>query len=102
MPYHARLTFRHRTYVFSGYDQAVQPVTVTVSSQLLAREAFPNLFALQGYIPGGSTFQFNPPTGPSNYDWLADLKAGTSVVFAMTDSRGRNGRYHPTTEGIYD
>lgn len=61
-----------RTYVFSGYDLAVQPVTINV------------------LIPGGNTFQLNPPTGPS-YKWQAALEAGTSVVFAMTDSRGRNG-----------
>ncbi|KAF9650097.1 hypothetical protein BDM02DRAFT_1539621 [Thelephora ganbajun] len=62
-----------RTYVFSNYTQAVQPVTIAV------------------FIPGGTAFQFNPPTGPSTYDWLAELKAGTSVVFAMMDSQGRNG-----------
>ncbi|KAF9787260.1 hypothetical protein BJ322DRAFT_1107323 [Thelephora terrestris] len=62
-----------RTYVFSGYDEAVQPITIA------------------GFIPGGNTFQLSPPTGPSAYNWQADLEAGTSVIFAMTDSKGRNG-----------
>ena len=59
------------------------------------------LSLLQGYIPGGSSFQFNPPTGPSTYNWLAGVKAGTSIVFAMMDSQGHNGRYHSTAESVY-
>jgi hypothetical protein len=98
----SRLTIYPRDYVFSGYNQAVQPVTVTVSFRLSTCRAFVNLSVLQGFIPGGTAFQFSPPTGPSTYNWPASLKAGTSVIFAMMDSQGRNGRYHPATGDIYN
>lgn len=62
-----------RTYSFSDYRNATQPVTIT------------------GFIPGGTTFQIQPPTGPTSYDWKANLEAGTTAVFVMTDSKGRNG-----------
>jgi len=92
-----------RTYVFNGYDQAVQPVTITVSPNLSIKPGtLTNLYSLQAYIPGGTSFQFNPPTGPSTYNWQAGVKAGTSVVFAMMDSQGRNGRYHSAPEGVYN
>lgn len=62
-----------RPYTFSGYDKAVQPITIT------------------GVVPGGTSFFLNPPTGPTSYDWLADAAAGTSIIFIMTDSQGRKG-----------
>ncbi|KAI0375102.1 hypothetical protein BV20DRAFT_248219 [Pilatotrama ljubarskyi] len=61
-----------RSYSFTNYDNAVQPIT------------------LVGVIPGGSSFVLNPPRGPS-FEWIADVKAGTSIVFIMTDSQGRKG-----------
>ncbi|KAI0094814.1 hypothetical protein BDY19DRAFT_44567 [Irpex rosettiformis] len=62
-----------REYNISGYDLAIQPVTIF------------------GVVPGGSTFVLNPPNGPSYYDWLTDVAAGTSLMFIMTDSKGRSG-----------
>jgi hypothetical protein len=50
--------------------------------------------ASQGFIPGGKTFVLKPPTGSTTFSWDADLLAGTSVIFAMTDSRGRDGEFY--------
>ncbi|OAX35607.1 hypothetical protein K503DRAFT_828531 [Rhizopogon vinicolor AM-OR11-026] len=59
-------------YTFSGYDDAVLPVTIT------------------GLIPGGTSVILYPVT-TSNYTWVADVKEGTSLLFFMTDSQGRDG-----------
>ncbi|SJL05461.1 uncharacterized protein ARMOST_08829 [Armillaria ostoyae] len=56
-----------------AYDGAVQPVTI------------------MGIIPNGDTFVINPPSGPTEYDWTADVYNGTSIIFAMADSQGRQG-----------
>ncbi|KAF9787259.1 hypothetical protein BJ322DRAFT_711648 [Thelephora terrestris] len=64
---------RCETAVFSQYDQAVQPITIV------------------GFIPGGDSFQLNPPNGSTTYDWQVDLEVGTTVVFVVTDSQGRQG-----------
>ncbi|EJF66791.1 hypothetical protein BD309DRAFT_873081 [Dichomitus squalens] len=61
------------TYTFSGYSLgAVQPIVI------------------KGVIPGGSSFVLNPPQGDS-FDWIVDIKAGTTVSFIMTDAKGRQG-----------
>ncbi|KAG0708794.1 hypothetical protein DFH29DRAFT_341182 [Suillus ampliporus] len=59
-------------YTFEGYNGAVQPVTITA------------------LIPGGESLILNPPTG-SSYDWVADVSAGTTLIFMMVDSEGRQG-----------
>lgn len=62
-----------RPYTFDNYTGAVQPVTIT------------------GVIPGGETFVLNPPTGPTTYEWIANLADGVSVMWIMSDSQGRKG-----------
>ncbi|KAH9858091.1 hypothetical protein C2E23DRAFT_719321 [Lenzites betulinus] len=62
-----------RSYTFSGYEGAVQPITI------------------QGVVPGGSTFILNPPKGPTSYDWITDIAAGSTVAFIATDAEGRQG-----------
>ncbi|OJA11297.1 hypothetical protein AZE42_06527 [Rhizopogon vesiculosus] len=59
-------------YTFSGYDDAVLPVTIT------------------GLIPGGTSVILYPVT-TSSYTWVADVKEGTSLLFFVTDSQGRDG-----------
>lgn len=59
-------------YSFRGYDNAIQPITI------------------YGLIPGGQTTIMNPPNGPL-YQWIADVAAGTTMVFLMVDSQGRQG-----------
>ncbi|KAG2154773.1 hypothetical protein DEU56DRAFT_770284 [Suillus clintonianus] len=59
-------------YTFDNYDNAVQPITITA------------------LIPGGESLIIHPPTGPS-YSWPVDVSAGTTLVFVMTDSQGRQG-----------
>ncbi|KAG2350290.1 hypothetical protein BDR05DRAFT_833857, partial [Suillus weaverae] len=59
-------------YVFDNYDNAVQPITITA------------------LIPGGESLILHPPAGP-NYTWPVDVSAGTTLVFVMTDSQGRQG-----------
>ncbi len=46
---------------------------------------------IKGIIPNGDTFVINPPSGPTEYDWTADVYNGTSIIFAMADSQGRQG-----------
>lgn len=48
----------------------------------------------QGLIPGGENFVLYPPTGP-NYTWVTDVEAGTSLIFFMIDSQGRQGGVSP-------
>jgi hypothetical protein len=48
------------------------------------------LIFTQGLIPGGEHFVLSPPTGP-DFTWVADIAAGTQVIFYMMDSRGRQG-----------
>ncbi|PPQ62829.1 hypothetical protein CVT24_000523 [Panaeolus cyanescens] len=62
-----------RPFVFSGYNSATQPVTIT------------------GIIPGGNSFILNPPVGPTSFSWTANVARGTSLIFFMTDARGRQG-----------
>ncbi|KAF9568462.1 hypothetical protein CPC08DRAFT_406267 [Agrocybe pediades] len=62
-----------KSFPFSEYTDAVQPVVVTA------------------FIAGGQSFQLFPPVG-DNFTFANDnLTAGSSVFFAMTDSKGRDG-----------
>ncbi|TFK53032.1 hypothetical protein OE88DRAFT_1334483 [Heliocybe sulcata] len=60
-------------YTFSNYTNAVQPVEV------------------MAFIPAKNPMLLHPPNGPTSYNWTANITAGTSVIFVMTDSRGRQG-----------
>ncbi|OAX37825.1 hypothetical protein K503DRAFT_866598 [Rhizopogon vinicolor AM-OR11-026] len=62
-------------YSFTTYDGAVLPVTIT------------------GLIPGGE-FVSLYGTG-SSYTWVADVAAGTNLIFFMIDSQGRQGGVSP-------
>lgn len=59
-------------YTFKGYSGAILPITI------------------YGLIPGGQTTIMNPPNGPS-YQWITDVAAGTTMMFLMVDSQGRQG-----------
>jgi len=59
-------------YTFSGYNGAIQPITI------------------YGLIPDGQTTVMNPPNGLS-YQWTTDVGAGTTMMFLMIDSQGRQG-----------
>jgi hypothetical protein len=43
-----------------------------------------------GLIPGGQSFVLQPDVGPT-YDWVANVEHGTSIIFVMVDSAGREG-----------
>ncbi|KAH8835722.1 hypothetical protein DL96DRAFT_81545 [Flagelloscypha sp. PMI_526] len=60
-------------YTFSGYDGAVKPVQIL------------------GLVPGGQPFTLSPGTAAATFDWTANAKQGTSVLFMMVDSKGRQG-----------
>lgn len=62
-----------REFEFTNYDGATQPVTI------------------YGLIPAGDAFILKPPKGPTEYNWTADVVAGTSLMFIMTDSKGNQG-----------
>ncbi|KAG2006238.1 hypothetical protein CC2G_002572 [Coprinopsis cinerea AmutBmut pab1-1] len=59
-------------FIFTGYTNATKPVTV------------------RAYIPGGESEVTEPKTDDS-FNWNMALRAGTPVLFYMTDSDGRNG-----------
>ncbi|CAE6416773.1 unnamed protein product [Rhizoctonia solani] len=61
-----------RPYIWSHYEGAVQPITIT------------------GLIPLGKTFILNAPRGDS-YTWMTNIAAGTNVVFVVVDAQGRQG-----------
>ncbi|KAH7913021.1 hypothetical protein BJ138DRAFT_1003301 [Hygrophoropsis aurantiaca] len=63
-------------FTFSGYNNAVQPVTITAS----------------GLIPLGDSFVVYPPVNQgASYSWKADVAAGTSILFLMSDANGGQG-----------
>jgi hypothetical protein len=62
-----------RPYTFSDYSGAIQPVTI------------------MGLIPGGQSVVMKPPVGSTTFDWVANVEAGTSMIFVMIDSQGRQG-----------
>ncbi|CAE6432704.1 unnamed protein product [Rhizoctonia solani] len=61
-----------RPYIWSHYETAVQPITIT------------------GLIPLGKTFVLDPPLADS-YTWTTNIAAGTNVVFIVVDAQGRQG-----------
>ncbi|TFY53381.1 hypothetical protein EVG20_g10142, partial [Dentipellis fragilis] len=64
-----------RSFTFEGYRQtgAVMPVTINA------------------LIPGGTPFVLHPPADSTTFQWMPNVKAGTSIIFSMTDSLGRRG-----------
>jgi hypothetical protein len=62
-----------RPYTFSGYSGATQPVTI------------------MALIPRGQSTVLHPPVESTTFDWLANVEAGTSMIFVMVDSQGRQG-----------
>lgn len=86
------ITISHfpRTYTFSGYTGGIQPVTIRVRLRIPPLRSIYSTHP-QGIVPGGSSFVLNPPKGPTSFDWIADVASGTSLVFIMTDSQGRQG-----------
>lgn len=62
-----------RDFTFVQYTGAVQPVTI------------------YGLIPSGDSFVLNPPLGPTDYDWTANIAARTSLIMLMVDGQGRQG-----------
>ncbi|TFK83307.1 hypothetical protein K466DRAFT_665936 [Polyporus arcularius HHB13444] len=58
---------------FTEYANAIQPVHIT------------------GVVAGGSTFALNPANGSKSFTWVANIAAGTQVLFFMVDSKGRRG-----------
>ncbi|KAL0951285.1 hypothetical protein HGRIS_007996 [Hohenbuehelia grisea] len=61
-----------RPFTFSGYDGAVQPVTI------------------MAIVPGGQAVTMRPPNGPQ-FNWPVNVASGTQMVFVMTDAAGRQG-----------
>ncbi|EIN04023.1 hypothetical protein PUNSTDRAFT_123068 [Punctularia strigosozonata HHB-11173 SS5] len=62
-----------RPFTFGNYNDAVQPVHIL------------------GIVPGGGHVAKDPPVGPTSFDWVVDAARGTSIVFLMFDSKGRQG-----------
>ncbi|KAF8710465.1 hypothetical protein RHS03_02207, partial [Rhizoctonia solani] len=61
-----------RPYIWSHYESASQPITIT------------------GLIPLGKTFVLNAPLGDS-FTWTTNVASGTNVVFIVVDAQGRQG-----------
>jgi len=68
-----RILQQCREFDFTGYGGATQPITI------------------YGLIPAGDPFILNPPSGPTVYQWTADVAAGTSLMFILIDSKGQQG-----------
>ncbi|THH20237.1 hypothetical protein EW146_g1075 [Bondarzewia mesenterica] len=62
-----------RVFTFNGYTTATLPVTILA------------------LIPGGNGIQLSPGKTVTSFDWIADVKTGTSMVFAMFDAKGNFG-----------
>ncbi|ETW87415.1 hypothetical protein HETIRDRAFT_431760 [Heterobasidion irregulare TC 32-1] len=62
-----------RTFLFDGYSSAVQPVKIIAM------------------IPGGNATTLSPQKGLAQFEWTANVKSGTSMVFVMSDANGRLG-----------
>ncbi|KAI0307875.1 hypothetical protein B0F90DRAFT_79118 [Multifurca ochricompacta] len=63
-----------RPYTFSAYPKAIQPVTI------------------YGMVPGGTGIVLHPPNGSAQFVWsAANVPAGTSIIFAMSDAQNRTG-----------
>ncbi|KAF9463834.1 hypothetical protein BDZ94DRAFT_1257555 [Collybia nuda] len=62
-----------RPYVFSGYADAQQPVTIVAT------------------VPGGTSIILTPPFGPTSFSWDANVVHGTLMLFMMFDAQGRTG-----------
>ncbi|TFK77164.1 hypothetical protein BDN72DRAFT_953637 [Pluteus cervinus] len=62
-----------RPFSFSAYTGAVQPISILAM------------------VPGGTSLVLNPPLGSTDYSWTANAAEGTSMIFAMVDSQGRQG-----------
>ncbi|KNZ78539.1 hypothetical protein J132_00397 [Termitomyces sp. J132] len=65
-----------RTFVFSNYSGAGQPVTIDVIQ------------------PGGQPFSFSPPIGNMSR-WDANVTAGTALLFSMVGVKGGLSRVSP-------
>ncbi|KAF9270154.1 hypothetical protein L218DRAFT_982784 [Marasmius fiardii PR-910] len=82
-----------RTFTFSNYPNAVQPVTIIVGSFTTPTTPLSEdiQVPIQGIVPGGTSFVLQPPMNSVAYDWTANVYNGTSIVFLMVDSQGRQG-----------
>ncbi|KAI6047695.1 hypothetical protein EDC04DRAFT_2619540 [Pisolithus marmoratus] len=60
-------------YVFNGYQGAALPVTIL------------------GLIPGGESFVLQSGVTATSYTWMANVEAGTSIIFSMLDAQNRTG-----------
>ncbi|KAG6381116.1 hypothetical protein JVT61DRAFT_5514 [Boletus reticuloceps] len=80
------------SYIFNGYDGAVLPVTITVCLiEHSGSSVTYTSFASRGSVPGGDVFFLHPPSTGTSFTWLADVAAGTTIVFSMTDAHGISG-----------
>ncbi|KAK7059029.1 hypothetical protein VNI00_001653 [Paramarasmius palmivorus] len=68
-----------RTFTFSDYSGAIQPVTIIV------------MHISFGLIPGGQSVVLQPPRGTTSFDWTTNVWNGTSMVFVMADGQFRQG-----------
>ncbi len=70
----------------------MQPVQITVGVPTLTSDpVLTTLFFLQGVIPDGTIFVLNPANGSKTFSWIADVAAGTQLLFSMVDSSNRQG-----------
>lgn len=49
------------------------------------------LVYIQGLIPGGDSFLLYTPSTGTTYTWVADVAAGTTIIFTVTDAKGNSG-----------
>lgn len=82
------LTRSLRSYPFTLYSGAIQPITIVVRHLLSSLFVLLNCF--KGFVTAGQSFTLHPPIGDS-FTWKNNLTAGTAISFYMYDSQGRQG-----------
>ncbi|KAJ3506021.1 hypothetical protein NLJ89_g7106 [Agrocybe chaxingu] len=80
-----------RPFAFSGYSQASQPVTINVNFASLHLFVYTSDTFCKAIVPGGTAINMAAPRGPTFFQWTANAARGTSFIFFMVDSLGRQG-----------
>ncbi|KDN48955.1 hypothetical protein RSAG8_02308, partial [Rhizoctonia solani AG-8 WAC10335] len=56
---------------------------------------------IYGIIPGGQSFQVNTPSSGTSYDWTANVRAGTQMLFLAVGGNNENGGSTDFTRAVW-
>lgn len=89
---HVLISYTLQDRIYSANIRA--PSNLLVLRCVVSFASFSRLILMcgrQGLIPGGDLFFLYPPSGSTTFDWTADVLNGTSIIFMVVDSQGRQG-----------